>query len=416
MVKGEEAELIIVGAGPTGLITAWEAANRGIHPIIIEEHKKVGVPCHCAGLISLKALSELDISRNENFIQNKFRGARLFSPSGLSFTIEKKRAVACVVERVDLDRFLAKRAVRAGAEIKYGWKANHIERIRDGVIRLRGDKWSINANLIVDAEGVYSRLLKRTSLKPLGLDKTLPALQFDLIGVNLDPDYVEIHLGRRVAPGFFAWVIPLSEDSARVGLACRGANPRRLLEKFIKRRFHGKNLSRISIRSGRVTTGGPLRKTYTDNLIVVGDAAGQVKPLTGGGIFVGGVCARIAGWVVADAIKRGRVDSAFLSRYEALWKEKLGTEFTYTRLVRRIIDKFSDRTIDKIFRVIIGKDLERLISLEGDMDMHGYSIIRMMRKAFWKILPIIIINLARDIMGEISSKHLEDAKLSSIYK
>ncbi|RLG98792.1 NAD(P)/FAD-dependent oxidoreductase [Candidatus Bathyarchaeota archaeon] len=389
MMVVEEADVAVVGAGPTGLIAAREASRRGVNVVVLEEHGEIGVPCHCAGLLSIEGLRRLGIPQDEKFVQNKVRGARFFSPSGLSFTVEKKESVACVVDRRALDNFLAEQASGLGASIRTGFHAEHLRRVDGGIVVLSGRGEALASRVVVDAEGVASRIVGEAGLKTLPRGCVFPALQFDFSGVSLNPDYVEVHLGSRVAPSFFAWVIPLREDAARVGLACKGASPRTYLRRFIKRRFgsHG-HLQVLASRSGLVVTCGPIEKTYTDNMIVVGDAAGQVKPLTGGGVILGGECALIAGEVAAEAAGEGKTSKGFLERYERMWRRRFGLEFKVTGLARKVLNSLSDRTLDRLFRAVIDGGLDEEASASGDMDMHGWTILRMLRsREVLKVLP-----------------------------
>jgi len=341
--------------------------------------------------LSLKGLRDIGVSNLDPFVQNMVRGARFFSPSGLSFTVERDEAIACVVDRSLFDKSLARQATEAGARIKMNLKVRGLERVRGGVV-VTGEQESARAKIVIDAEGASSRIVKSAGLKSLDPACILPGLQSDLGGVDIDPDFVEIYVARRVAPRFFAWVIPLSEDSVRVGLACKGPAPKGKLDRFIEGRFgHENDLERIAVRSGRVVTCGPIQKTFDDSLLVVGDAAGQVKPITGGGVILGGICASIAGEVAAEAVEEEDFSGAFLGRYESFWKEKLGQEFRMTLLARRTLNNLSDKAIDKVFKVIIKQDLPSLLSEEGDIDFQtGVLRKAFKRKEILRILPSLL--------------------------
>jgi len=387
-----DTDVVVVGAGPAGLIAAREAAKRGVKVTVLEEHKEIGVPCHCAGLLSIKGLKNIAIPLNANFVQNRLKGARFYSPSGLSFTVERKEHVACVVDRTKFDKFLAREATYAGAEIKLQSRVQQVNRHGEGVT-VSGPWESINAKVVIDAEGVNSRLVKRMGLTPLKPECLLPALQFELADVDVDPAYAEIHVGRKVAPNFFAWVIPLNGNSARVGLACKGTNPHKKLESFVRSRFD--KYSRLSVSSGRIVACGPIPTTFNDNFIVVGDAAGQAKPTTGGGVILGGICASIAGSIAAEAVKSGIYTSNFLRKYEVLWKRRLGREFNIMCLARNIVNRLSDKTLDKIFKIVIDKNLQTELSMKGDMDFQS-NLLSALRKK--KDLLRILLTAVPDLL------------------
>jgi len=391
-----ETDIAIVGAGPAGLIAAREAAKRGADVTVLEEHGEIGNPCHCAGLLSLKGLTEIHVPLDKSFIQNKVKGARFFSPSMLSFAVERDEPVACVVNREFFDKFLARQATQAGPDLRLNSKVKSIKRL-DGKILLIGDFGTMKADIIVDAEGVSSHLVKEVGLQPLPAKHLLPALQHDLTGVDVDPNYVEVHIGRKMAPRFFAWVIPPDENSARVGLACEGDNPHEKLESFIKHRFNeGNNLTRVFTRSGLIVACGPISRSFNDNFIAVGDVAGQTKPTTGGGVIWGGVCAMIAGRVVAEAVEAGNSTQSFLKKYEILWRKKIWKEIRLTLLARKIADRLSDKTVDKIFKSIIESNLQKELSLEGDMDFQAGTILRV---AASKDILKILLSSVSDLVG-----------------
>jgi len=392
----EETDIAVIGAGPSGLIAAREAARRGREVLVLEEHAEIGVPCHCAGLLSLKGLVEIQIPPDESFVQNRVRGAHFFSPSRLSFTVERDEPVACVVNRAQLDRFLARQAIESGAHLKLDSKVQSIRQL-DGKIMLVGDFGTIRAGIVIDAEGIASHLIREMDLHPLPFEDSLPALQYDLEDVDADSGYVEIHIGRELAPSFFAWVIPLRRKSIRVGLACKGANPREKLEGFIRDRFgEDPEPSRVYTRSGLIVTSGPISRTFCDNFLVVGDVAGQVKPTTGGGVIWGGICAMIAGRVAAEAVETGNLTQRFLRRYEVSWRTKLGREVSSTLLARKIANRLSDITVDKIFESMMESNLEKELSLEGDMDFQARAILRVARR---KDILKILFSSVRDLTG-----------------
>ncbi|MBS7606717.1 MAG: NAD(P)/FAD-dependent oxidoreductase [Candidatus Bathyarchaeia archaeon] len=391
----EEADVAIVGAGPSGLIAAREASRRGIRVVVFEEHRDIGLPCHCAGLLSIRGLGQIKMpSSGATYIQNRVKGARFFSPSNLSFTVEQKDYVACVVDRHLFDKFLAEQALEGGSEIKLGSRVK--------AARYNGGRWILNiegygalkSKILVDAEGASPRILKMIGLKPIKRESLLRGLNVDLTGVEVDPNYVEVHLGKNIAPGFFAWVIPLDDKNVRIGLACRNLNPYEQLLKFVRKRFKVEldrdGLRALKMRSGLIITCGPIRKTYGRGLLVVGDSAGQVKPITGGGVILGGICASIAGRVASEAIKNNIVRENFLKSYEVGWRAKLDGEIKMALLIRRLLNRLSDRALDKIFSFIIKEEFYKDLSAMGDMDLQGTSILKIikMRKTF-RSLPTI---------------------------
>ena len=379
-MKTEETDILVIGAGPAGLIAAREAATRRADVVVLEEHEEIGNPCHCAGLLSLKGLERLGAPADGAYVQNKVRGARFFSPSGLTFTIEKNEPVACVIDRSIFDRFLAQKTAEAGARISLNEQAKSIE-LGEKDTAIQSENKKFHAKMVIDAEGASSRIIKDTGLKPINHDSLVPGIQCDLENVGVDPEYVEVHFGNRTAPRFFAWVIPLSENKARVGLGCKGESPKERLDEFVRRRFGiEKNLGRGDIRSGLIITGGPIDRTFSDRFLVVGDVAGQVKPTTGGGVILGGLCASIAGRIAAEAVDCGDCATSFLGRYETLWKDELSKDFRLMLLARKVVNRLSDKAMDKLFNAVIEENLQGIFSAEGDIDFQSTVILKMLKK------------------------------------
>jgi digeranylgeranylglycerophospholipid reductase len=379
-MRSLDTEILVIGAGPAGLIAAREAAARKAEVTVLEEHTEVGQPCHCAGLVSIEGLKSLNLPTQGPYIQNKVKGARFFSPSGLTFTVKKDKPVACVISRHAFDQFLAQQASAAGVHIRLGEKAKSVLREKTRVV-IQGEKNSFTAKIAIDAEGVASRMLKAAGLEPVNKSALLPGVQYDLEGASVDPNYVEVHTGKKVAPSFYAWVIPLSRDTVRVGLGCKVANPHERLEAFVNTRFGNKeSLEKLDTRSGLIVTCGPVKKSYADRLLAVGDAAGQVKPTTGGGVILGGICAAIAGEVAAEAVARDDYSASFLERYEERWRKQLSHDFRMMLLARRVMNRLSDRAIDKMFKAVIDENLQALLSAEGDMDFQSGVLLRLFRK------------------------------------
>jgi len=378
-------DLLVIGAGPSGLLAAKEAAHSGVSVTVLEEHEEIGMPGHCAGLLSIKGLKEIDVKPDSSFIQNKVFGAIFYSPSGVSFAIRGKEAKVYVVDRAAFDKFLAEQASLFDVKLVLGTRVEKIlfsKGAASGV--LFSDGRHISSSLLIDAEGVGRSLLSRSGLERSKITP-LPALQFELKGVEIDTDYVEIHLNRSLAPGFFIWVIPTSDNSVRVGLAGK-IDVMNSLKSFVKKRF--KNFEVVSIKSGMVTTSGPSKKTFWHGIIAVGDAAGQVKPTTGGGVITGGMCARIAGDLAAEAINSGVFSASFLKKYEVAWRSKLGKEFSTMLLARRVINAMSDESLEKVFQTIIQNRLTEVIEKFGDIDFQSSVLLKMATTpAVFRLLP-----------------------------
>jgi geranylgeranyl reductase family protein len=397
-------EAAIIGAGPSGVLAATQISKQGYQTTIVEEHKKIGEPNHCAGLISAKGLERLGIAPSDDFVQNSIYGGRVYSPDGDFLIARDKRIWAYVIDRTSLDQYLADKAKDVGTEFKTNTRV--IELLQnEGVFNgIRSNQGIIKSNIIIDGEGASGRLLRKAGL--VGLQKgMLTGLNIEINGLSLDPDLVEVWFSERFAKGLFAWVIPINENKARVGLATSNNVAFENLKTFVRDRF---NVSKLTgVKGGVVCTGGPINKTVWPGLLVIGDAAGHTKPTTGGGFVIGSLCAKIAGNVVAKALSLEDYSLKTLKLYEIKLKEQFYEEFRTMLALRKFSNRLSDDRINRIFHSINDSRLSsKLIELieDGDMDMQS------------KVIRNIIMNpKIIGIIGNIAGK-LILSEMLSIFK
>jgi digeranylgeranylglycerophospholipid reductase len=365
------AEAVVVGGGPAGLIAARELASRGVEVKAYEEHTVIGEPNHCAGILSVEGLARLGVKPSPNFIQQEVRGGVAYSPDGTPIRITGSRTRAYIVDRAAFDRYLAGQAEDAGAELILGHRVRELAVRDDRVVGVMGEDGPVDAGVVVDCEGIVGFLARSVGLSPPE-EGVLSGINAEVSGVETEPGMVEVWLGKGVAQGFFAWVAPTGEGSARCGLACEGGDARTLLEGFLGRRF-GETKHTQPVR-WPVLKGGPVARTYGEGLLLVGDVAGQTKPTTGGGVIFGGLCAVEAAKTVSSALEADDCSADYLSRYEASWLGLLGREFSAMLAARRFADGVSDARMDRLFASLKGSGLEgtleRLVE-EGDMDMQS---------------------------------------------
>lgn len=392
---------VVIGAGPAGLLSAREIARRGVEVKVIEEHSIIGEPNHCAGLLSVEGLSRLGVRPSPDFVQHEITGGRIYSPGGEAIEIVGERTRAYVIDRAVFDRFLADVAEGEGAEVETGRRVKELI-LHDGRVEgVRGRDWSVHAQVIVDAEGAGAPLARKVGLAP-PMVGALAGVNVEVSRVDVEPHMVEVWLGNDIAPGLFAWVIPLGDGAARCGLACSAGDAFERLRRFLDRRFSGARCS--PPRRGAVPTGGPARRTYSDGLLLVGDAAGQTKPTTGGGVILGGLCAIEAGRTAAEAVEVGDCSAGFLRRYQKAWRASLGREFTSMLSARRLLNRLSDERINRLFDALRREGLEEtLLGLveEGDMDMHSGVIRAALRDP--GLLRVLVRIAGRLALGELRS-------------
>ncbi len=388
------SDSIVVGAGPSGLLAAKEIASRGYSVKILEEHDQVGVPSHCAGLISVEGLKRIGVEPSNSFIQNAVFGGRVYSPDGQCIEIRDTRQRAYVVDRAALDQHLAEMALNAGAELVLGRRAEKLTLSNGSITGASGAGWVEQARIVIDAEGPSQRLITAAGLTN---NKRTPLLGVNTeVACEIDPTMVEVWLSEKTAPGLFAWVIPTSERQARVGLAAREGDPTRLLALFIKKRF---NTVYPSPRAGQVLLDGPVSRTSFPGMLLVGDAAGHVKPTTGGGIVLGGLCAIEAGKAASQALESGATDA---TQYDEAWRRLYGPEFRSMQTMRSLADRVSDERMNRFFATFnkakLGDRLNDLVS-EGDMDLQEGIIRRALSEP--RLIRAVIGSLGRLALAEL---------------
>ncbi len=393
MITGDEGvvqgntDAIVVGGGPCGSFAAWTLAKLGAKVAVFEEHKEIGLPSHCTGHVSLNGLKRLGLRLPQGIFENEIYGAVFYSPSGLRFRVKRSSPVTCVLNRELLDKHLAELAEKAGAQYFNGLRVNSLVS-KSGVIagvsvgRKRVEE-TVTSNIVIDAEGCSSLLLKRVGLQTSDRSMVVNAIHAEVDHVDdMGVDMVEVYLGRKYAPGLFAWIVPKKNGSAKVGLATKTGDPREYLRRLMRehpiasRKLRKSKITRVSMHP--ISLGGAIPKTYANGLLVVGDAASQVKPTTGGGIIFGLLCARIAGEVAYEAIKNKDFSEKFLSRYEFRWKKSIGFELRAMRRLRRGLNRLSDGQMDKIIGLCSRFGVAEVLEESGDVDYEGSSLVRML--------------------------------------
>lgn len=372
-------DVAVIGAGPAGSRVAFRLASLGYEVIVVEKKTEIGAPVCCTGIISEECFNSLAL--DEDVVFRRASGAVLVSPSGKSLRLWRTEPQVAIVDRPAFNAALARQAQRQGAEYRLNSPVINVRYDDDGVCLELGTQGngteSLQARAVVIAAGFGSRLVG--VLCPPG-----KAGDF-VIGVQAEvdtagADEVEVYFGEEIAPGFFAWLVPTSPRKVLVGLLAR-RNPdvylRRLLARLLAQ-------GKITSTEVEMTYGGiplqPLERTYGERLVVVGTAAGQVKPTTGGGVYYGLLCADIAANHLNRALKSDNLSAGNLSRYQREWQKMLGTELKIGYWARKLCERLSDRQIDQIFDIIESNGIDEVL-LEADdlsFDWHSKVVTRLL--------------------------------------
>jgi len=371
-------DAITVGAGPIGSYIAYRLAKLGYKVLVFERRSSVGDAACCTGIIGKECFDRFPIVNNGVLTQHS--SAKFFSPSGNCLRLSKDTVQAYVVDRVAFDRALAQRAQEEGVEYLFSARVEGITS-RDNCVRAtvecKGDTRYFEGRMAVISSGFGASLPQRLGLGKIS-DFILGAQAEVKVG---DLEEVEIYLGQEIAPGFFGWLVPTSAGKALAGLLSRrspGSYLKNLLSSLLAQ-------GKIASTETKISYGGiplsPLPKTYRERVIVVGDAAGQVKPTTGGGIYYGLLCADMAAEVIHDALRADDCSGKRLAYYERGWKEKLSRELQIGYWARKTYERLDDRQIENIFDIIQANNIHEAILQSPDFsfDWHCDSILRALK-------------------------------------
>jgi geranylgeranyl reductase family protein len=367
-------DVAIVGAGPSGLMLARLLGTWGRKVALIEEHESAGEPVNCSGIIGVEAFQKFDLPVNR--IIRQIDSIRFYAPGGATFHYKHHLPLAYAVNRAKFDEDLAEKAVQSGAELITGTRINGIE-VKQDQVRLvpQRSNGMIEAKFAVIAAGGGTKL---TQLAGLGSPRRyVLGAQTECATITLEE--VEVHLGRNVAPSNFAWVIPAGDGIAKIGLIC-DRNASESLKHFLSGpALRGRLLGAPgSIRCSLLPL-DTLRRSYSHRTIVVGEAAGQIKTITCGGIYYGLLAAQIAAEVIEGALRIGNGSARILAEYERRWKKLLDAELKAGRRLRSIFRRLSDAGINALFETADRDGIMALIREKVNFDWHRDLVASLIR-------------------------------------
>jgi digeranylgeranylglycerophospholipid reductase len=351
-------DVLVAGGSVAGLLTARELASRGISVVVVEEHHEIGTPEHCGGMVSAQGLNKLGIMPDSNVFQNFITKTIITSPSSrVELNSEHQNVV--VIDRRALDKQIAHQAQRAGAAIRTGCIFKSIG--SDGAERFiaKTTDGDISCLYFVDARGI-------ASLASSGRENFLPSAQFEIYASWIKDDIVQVTFDSDLYPGFFAWIIPTGQGIGKVGVAGRGINVSTALKHFVESR--GERYSTIRKIFAPIWIGGAIDSFVTGKTILVGDAAGQTKPSTAGGIYSCGIAGILAGRAIAETIKLNE-DSA-LKVYEQEWRNLFQNEFRKMTMARKVLERLDNKALDEIINSLTEHKLREIIE-STDFDYHS---------------------------------------------
>ena len=311
--------------------------------------------------------------------------AKITSANGNNFTINSKKQKVLEISRRELDKQIAFQAQKNGAVIKV---RTSFQEITD--VGIRTNEGKIDCKIFVDARGVSSLVQKdRTGI--------LSSAQYEIYADWIKKGKVEVIFDQEKYPGFFAWIIPSNEGKGKVGVAGKGINVAEALDSILKEKGKFSTIRKIY---APIWIKGPIEKFVEGKTVIIGDAAGQAKPTTAGGIFTSGMGGVYAGQAISKFLKTNEILD--LQEYQKRWTDRFGKEFEKQLLVRKILERIDNQTINKLFESIT-PEITKDISEKDDFDFHTSSIIKLLGvKNSLKISKTLITGELKKILSSIT--------------
>lgn len=396
-------DVAIVGAGPIGSTLAYKIAREGYSVVILEKKKDIGIPLQCAGIVSKKLRDFNEIP--DSLILNEAKGAYLHSVNH-TLKVEKDETEALIIDRVAYDKFLVKRAVNVGAKLFTQYKVIDVDS-ESGLIKCQNNK-EIFAKVIVGADGSKSTISSLFNDKFNYFNASQYLVETNFLNDSIEDnnfnenskiDFVDVFAISKILPGFL-WCIPTSKNSYRIGLFSNNSykDQKMVLNDFLEndKRFTKCNV--LEKYHGKIPIFDKDKKLANGRIILIGDAASQLKPTTGGGLIMGFDSSNIAKEAILEFLNNDNLDS--LKIYEKNFKKKYSKELGYQIKVQKTIESLSDDDLDYMFVKLKDKNGEEIISKYGDMDKQSILVKEFIKRGFiFSIIPKIFFRKLTSIWG-----------------
>ena len=374
-------DALVIGGGPAGSKVAGIIAESGHSVLMVEEHREIGRPIQCSGLVSAEVL-RLSGTGKKSVLKALKEASIILGDSRLH--IESEKEMVYVIDRSVFDREMARDAIRKGADIWTGTRARSFS--REGrkitaVLNSGGETNRVSASVLIGADGAYSAVAR-----DFGLSR--PAEMLGAFQAHIADEAEDVRIWPERSASFFSWQIPLPQGSL-IGAASDGK--KRAID-ILRRRFPGFEKKTVSLYGGAIPI-GYANETVADNVIIVGDAASQVKPLSGGGLYPGLYSAGIAGNIASKALDTRNLMAGYLRQYQRSWQSGVGREIKNGLYIRKIYRTMDEKEIKRAIDALNNEKLRNIIGNMGDID-HPSALAGPLVKASPKLLIF-----ARNLLG-----------------
>ena len=354
MWRQQTYDVIVVGGGPAGSMSARHAALEGVKVLLLEKDRDIGVPVRCGEAISDEGL-RIFFEPQERWITSTITKLRLVSPSGHKIDIDLG-AKGYILDRRIFDYDLAMYAAAEGVQIMTRVYVSGLLVENREVVGVKGEyagePFELRAKIVIGADGIESRVGRWAGLKTqLRMKDIESCIQKTIAGISVEENRFDFYLSEKWAPGGYLWVFPKGRNAANVGLGISGEyskdkSAQKFLEEFIEKNFPGCSVIRSTV--GGVSCSKTMKKFVTNGLMLVGDAAHMVNPMTGGGIVPAMRTGKLAGQTAAEAIKKGDVSENFLRKYPIRWHQVGGKHHERFYRIKEAIRQLTDHDLDEI--------------------------------------------------------------------
>jgi geranylgeranyl reductase family protein len=386
----DKFDVVIIGGGPIGSAVAKNLGENGVSVAVLERKEDIGLPSHCSGLVSM-AFAEL-VNMPENLILNRIKGGAIFSFKDNLFKFKRLNEYAIVIDRAGFDKYIADLAADKGAKYVFNANVKSYERVKD-YLRIYFNNPAENyldAHIVVIATGGSLSLKKMFGFNN-SPKEDVKTVQVETEFEVDDSEIVYVYMNNSVSHNWFSWVIPVNKNWARIGLGTdKNENLSQMLDKLTHTwpLLKGKKIDLLHRVVWHIPTGFA-KETVKDNILIVGDAAFQVKPFSGGGLYTGTLSAFFASKAIINALQKGDFTKTTLGTYESLWRSVVGKEIRREKIIRDIYRTLNDVDKDLILKNLNRKKVVEILENSGKIDepwKAGFQLIIQIKTILFKYI------------------------------